>query len=132
MINSYTFLIIEDNSIDQIVTTQLLKKVLNVQEVNLAKNGSEGIQWLKDYNNEADKNLIILVDIKMAEMDGIEFLVEFEKLNHAIKSKSLIFMLSSTLDPQEIQEAENSIYVKKVLSKPLPAKQLETLILATL
>ena len=132
MINSYTFLIIEDNSIDQIVTTQLLKKVLNIQEVNLAKNGSEGIQWLKDYNNEADKNLIILVDIKMAEMDGIEFLVEFEKLNHAIKSKSLIFMLSSTLDPQEIQEAENSIYVKKVLSKPLPAKQLETLILATL
>ncbi len=130
MINSYTFLIIEDNSIDQIVTTQLLKKVLNVQEVNLAKNGSEGLQWLKNHSNEANKNLIILVDIKMAEMDGIEFLLEFEKLSDAIKSKSLIFMLSSTLDPQEIQEAENNIYVKKVLSKPLPAKQLEALILA--
>jgi CheY-like chemotaxis protein len=130
MINSYTFLIIEDNSIDQIVTTQLLKKVLNVQEVNLAKNGSEGLQWLKNHSNEANKNLIILVDIKMAEMDGIEFLLEFEKLSDAIKSNSIIFMLSSTLDPQEIQEAENNIYVKKVLSKPLPAKQLEALILA--
>ena len=128
MLNDYTFLLIEDNTIDQIVTTQLLKKMLGVQQVNLAKNGYEAISWLHNFN-EYNKNLIILVDIKMAEMDGIEFLSEFEKLRDAIKSKSQIFMLSSTLDPQEIQEAQNNFYVKKVLSKPLPAKQLEALIL---
>ena len=129
MINKYTILIIEDNSIDQIVTTQLLKKLLEVREVNLAKNGFEGIQWLKNHTKQEHKNIIILVDIKMAEMDGIEFLSEFEKLSDTIKSKTQILMLSSTLDPQEIQEAEDNIYVKKVLSKPLPAKQLEALIL---
>ena len=130
MLNGYSFLLIEDNTIDQIVTTQLLKKLLGVQQVNLAKNGYEGLSWLNDFT-EKDKNLIILVDIKMAEMDGIEFLSEFEKLSDTIKSQSQIFMLSSTLDPQEIQEAENNFYVKKVLSKPLPAKQLEALILET-
>ncbi len=128
MLNDYTFLLIEDNTIDQIVTTQLLKKMLGVQQVNLAKNGYEGISWLQNFN-KCNENLIILVDIKMAEMDGIEFLLEFEKLNDIIKSKSQIFMLSSTLDAQEIQDAENNFYVKKVLSKPLPAKQLEALIL---
>lgn len=128
MLNDYTFLLIEDNTIDQIVTTQLLKKMLGVQQVNLAKNGYEAISWLHNFN-EYNKNLIILVDIKMAEMDGIEFLSEFEKLSNTIKSKSQIFMLSSTLDAQEIQEAQNNFYVKKVLSKPLPAKQLEALIL---
>lgn len=128
MLNDYTFLLIEDNTIDQIVTTQLLKKLLGVQQINLAKNGYEAISWLNNFN-ETNKNLIILVDIKMAEMDGIEFLSEFEKLHEAVKSKSQIFMLSSTLDQQEIQEAQNNIYVKKVLSKPLPAKQLEALIL---
>lgn len=128
MLNDYTFLLIEDNTIDQIVTTQLLKKMLGVQQVNLAKNGYEAISWLHNFN-EYNKNLIILVDIKMAEMDGIEFLSEFEKLSNTIKSKSQIFMLSSTLDAQEIQDAENNFYVKKVLSKPLPAKQLEALIL---
>ena len=130
MLNGYSFLLIEDNTIDQIVTTQLLKKLLGVQQVNLAKNGYEGLSWLNDFT-EKDKNLIILVDIKMAEMDGIEFLSEFEKLSDTIKSQSQIFMLSSTLDPQEIQEAENNFYVKKVLSKPLPAKQLSALILET-
>lgn len=131
MINNYTFLIIEDNTIDQIVTSQLLKKMLGVSLVNIAKNGTEGIAWLKNYTVEADKDLVILVDIKMAEMDGIEFLLEFENLNEHLKSKSQIFMLSSTLDPQEIQEAESNRYVKKVLSKPLPAKQLEALLLQT-
>ena len=128
MLNDYTFLLIEDNTIDQIVTTQLLKKMLGVQQVNLAKNGYEAISWLHNFN-KCNENLIILVDIKMAEMDGIEFLSEFEKLSNTIKSKSQIFMLSSTLDAQEIQEAQNNFYVKKVLSKPLPAKQLEALIL---
>ena len=87
MLNDYTFLLIEDNTIDQIVTTQLLKKMLGVQQVNLAKNGYEAISWLHNFN-EYNKNLIILVDIKMAEMDGIEFLSEFEKLSNTIKSKS--------------------------------------------
>ena len=42
------FLLIEDNLIDQIVTQQLLKKVFHVEEIIIANNGKEGIEWLQD------------------------------------------------------------------------------------
>ena len=40
---NYSFLVIEDNVIDQVITSKLLKKVSGVQEVSIANNGKEGI-----------------------------------------------------------------------------------------
>ena len=66
---NYKILIIDDNIIDQIVTKQLLKKVLGLTEISTANNGKEGIQWLNNHKKNVEE-LIILLDIKMPEMDG--------------------------------------------------------------
>ena len=41
-----TILLIEDNLIDQLVTKQLLKKILDINQVAIANNGLEGLQWI--------------------------------------------------------------------------------------
>ena len=66
------FLLIEDNLIDQIVTQQLLKKVFHVEEIIIANNGKEGIEWLQD--NKTNRPFIILLDIQMPGMLGTQFL----------------------------------------------------------
>lgn len=119
----FKFLLIEDNLIDQLVTSQLLKKKLGLTEVIITNNGIEGMQWL--YANEItfDDPLIILLDIRMPEMDGFEFLTEFEKLPENFKAKTQIFMLSSTLDSEDIQRAKKNKYVKSLLGKPFPVNE---------
>jgi CheY-like chemotaxis protein len=120
---NYKILIIDDNIIDQIVTKQLLRKTLGITEISTANNGKEGIQWLRNNKSNSDESLIILLDIKMPEMDGFEFLLVFEMFSEELKKETQIFMLSSTLDPNDITRAKNNKYVKTLLSKPLPIKE---------
>ena len=123
MKQNYKILIIDDNIIDQIVTKQLLKKTLGITDISTANNGKEGIQWIRDHKSNTEESLIILLDIKMPEMDGFEFLLEYETLPEELKKETQIFMLSSTLNPNDIARAKNNQYVKNLLSKPLPVKE---------
>lgn len=123
----YKLLLIEDNLIDQLVTSQLLKKNLGLTDINIANNGREGMLWLK--NSDINFNeLIILLDIRMPEMDGFEFLSEYEKLPESLKHKTRIFMLSSTLDSEDIKRAEDNDYVQSLLSKPLPVNEFKRIL----
>lgn len=115
------FLLIEDNLIDQIVTQQLLKKVFHVEEIIIANNGKEGIEWLQD--NKTNRPVIILLDIQMPIMNGYEFLEEFHKLSEEIKDEVQIYVLSSTLDSAEITYIKKNQYVIDLFSKPFPVEE---------
>src|SRR6478752_5974802 len=104
------FLLIEDNPIDQIIARQLFKKVLDINDINIANNGLEGINWIT--NTVLEKPLIVLLDINMPVMNGFEFLEAFKKLPEEIKANVDIYMLSSTLDPNEIQQIKKHELVK--------------------
>jgi CheY-like chemotaxis protein len=112
------FLLIEDNLIDQLVIKQLLKKVLEATEVNIVNNGREAIQWLND-NQDLKQSLIILMDIQMPIMNGFEFLDVYDKFSEEFKKTTQIYVLSSTLDQDEIKRIEENNYVVGFLNKPL-------------
>lgn len=128
MKQNYKILIIDDNVIDQIVTRQLLKKHLNLSEIHVVSSGQQGLDWLRNFKNEVHKPLVILLDIKMPQMDGFEFLEEYKKLDKELTSQIIIFMLSSTLDPLDKKRAKTNIYVKKLLCKPLAIDELCSLL----
>ncbi|MES2862553.1 MAG: response regulator [Bacteroidota bacterium] len=116
-------LLIEDNLIDQLITTKLLKKTLANFHFNVVSDGKQGIEWLYKFNYITNDQLIILLDIKMPQMDGFEFLKHYDTLPDDLKKKTQIFMLSSTLDPDDLKRADENCYVKKLFSKPLSVSQ---------
>lgn len=122
-----SILLIEDNVIDQLVTTKLLRKTLGDMDISVVSNGREGIDWLHEHENNLNP-LIILLDIKMPVMDGFEFLSRYDSLSEDIKNGTEIFMLSSTLDSTDIKRANENNYVKKLFSKPLPVQQFKEMI----
>jgi CheY-like chemotaxis protein len=113
------FLLIEDNLIDQLVIKQLLKKVLCIDEVHITNNGKEGIEWLQA-NGKLYPSLIIILDVQMPVMNGFEFLKAYAKLDSELKKSNQIYVLSSTLDCDEIKEISESMYVTDFLGKPFP------------
>lgn len=119
-----TILLIEDNLIDQLVTKQLLKKILDINQIFVANNGLEGLQWIIK-NKKVKQKLIILLDIQMPIMNGFEFLDIFQTLNTEIQKETQIYVVSSTLDSDEIEQIRKNEFVQDFLNKPIPVEELK-------
>lgn len=117
-----TFLLVEDNLIDQIVIKQLLKKNFDIIEINITNNGMEAIQWLNN-NQNLNQSVVILTDIQMPIMNGFEFLNAYEGLSEQFKKTIQIYVLSSTLDLDEIKRIKENNYVDGFLNKPLQIEE---------
>ncbi|MES2409946.1 MAG: response regulator [Bacteroidota bacterium] len=123
MESNYTFLVIEDNVIDQIITRQILKRTFIASEIYVVDDGKEGIRWLKNYKSKLNHSLIILSDIDMPVMNGFQFISKYNKLSDGLKKETQLFMLSSTLCISEINKCRSNPFVEDVLSKPLPIER---------
>lgn len=130
MKNDYVFLLVDDNAIDQLITSRLIKKVASEKEVeiNIAANGKEALNWISSNRCAPNKSLIILLDINMPVMNGFQFLSEYEELSEDLKKETQIFMLSSTLNVDDIEKIRKNSRVKSLLGKPLSVKKLEQFI----
>ncbi len=120
------FLIIDDSYIDRLVSGMLIKRAFQNAEVVEAAGGNQALEWLKEM--KITGQLVIVLDIMMPHMNGFEFLEHFEKLRDEVKKNTIIVMLSSTLDLDDMNKAKEHVSVKKLLSKPLLANELKQLI----
>jgi hypothetical protein len=57
--------------------------------------------------------------------DGWDFLEEYEKLPPELTGRSLLYMLSLSINPPDIQKAARYRSVKAYLTKPLTLQALE-------
>ena len=121
-------LIIDDSQIDLPVSALLLKNKFQNAEIHMASSAASGLEWLLKHQHQLGQGLVLLLDVRMPDMDGFEFLNAYELLPEEIKSNTRIIMLSSTLDPFDIQKAHNNKYVKTVLNKPLPVSDLANIL----
>ena len=70
-------LIVDDNELQRLISTEILRS-MGVDLIFEANNGLEALQLLRDENL---KPAVILVDLHMPRMDGIEFIQATAKLN---------------------------------------------------
>jgi CheY-like chemotaxis protein len=122
------FLVIDDSYIDRLVSSMLIKRTYNVQEVHEVTGAKPALEWLMQHPPKQDEHLIILLDIMMPQLNGFDFLDQFDTLHIDIRDRVSIIMLSSTLDHDDIKRAKGHPNVKKLLSKPLSANELKEFI----
>lgn len=118
-----TCLLIDDNYIDNFVTSRLLENSKFADNVIIRQSSAEAIESLRDGIVTPD---VIFLDLRMPVMDGFEFLQEYDKLDIA-KDGIKIFMLSSSLDPTDLRRSLDNKYITQFLHKPLTKKILEDL-----
>ena len=116
MTGSYkTCLLIDDNYIDNFVTSRLLESAKFADTVVVHQSSAEAIEALRNGTVAPD---VIFLDLRMPVMDGFEFLQEYDKLD-IVKDGVKIFMLSSSLDPTDLSRSVDNKYITQFLHKPL-------------
>ncbi len=80
-------LLVEDDRIDVMTVKRSLKDINITNKLDVVNNGEEAIEFLRDKNNE--QPCIILLDLNMPRMNGIEFLTQLRQ----IKFDNILFYM---------------------------------------
>ena len=129
MKNPFHLCIVDDDDIYRFTIIQSAKFLKIEHKTSVFPNGEEAINYITENQNnvEALPNLILL-DIDMPIMDGFQFLKAYQALEDKISKKIAIYMVSSSVDPEDIEKAKSYTSVIDYLSKPLKSEQLKTII----
>jgi CheY-like chemotaxis protein len=114
-------LLIDDDSINNYVSENVIKKMDVANHIEKKLNGQEGLEFIKKSNPD-----LILVDINMPVMDGLEFLDLFDKIN---KEQRMVVYLMHTapLTPSQ-KEKISKIHLNGNIEKPLNKEKLTKVI----
>lgn len=95
-----TILLVEDDSVDAMTVRRALKEVNVTNPVAIAGNGEEALAYLR--NNANEKPCIILLDLNMPKMNGIEFL-EIAKRDAGLKAIPVVVLTTSRGEQEKIE-----------------------------
>ena len=101
MRSSKPILLVEDDDVDQMVIERAFKDLKIANQLVKMANGEETLEFLKTESNK--KPCIILLDLNMPRMNGIEFL-KILKADKALKKIPVVVMTTSGAE-QDIVES---------------------------
>ncbi len=122
-----TILCIDDDPIALMLCKMVITKTMFSSEIITAKNGLEGLNYFKslEMDNETKQPQLILLDLNMPIMGGWEFLDSFSTPEYANYNTTKIIILSSTIDPEDLEKSKNYTMVLDFLPKPISKEMLE-------
>lgn len=121
--------IIDDDEIFVYGTRRIMEEVRFCDDIVVFNNGKEAIDGMQNYLTEG-KSLpdVIFLDINMPIMNGWDFLEEFTKIPNLNKGEVLLYVVSSSVDPSDLEKAKEFELVNNYILKPILPKQLHEIL----
>jgi two-component SAPR family response regulator len=119
-----TIMLIDDNRIDNILNKKVLEKEQIASQILVFNHASQAMLHLKNIEpgstDEKRIPAIIFIDVVMPEMNGFEFIREFNTLPAELKNQiKIVFISSSHLTNEQKTELSQYDISISVVAKPL-------------
>ena len=120
--------IIDDDPIFIYGTKRIMKEVQFCDEILVFNNGQEALDAFIELT-DSGKELpsIIFLDLDMPIMTGWEFLDRFTKIENHNKGQVVVYIISSSVDPRDLEKVGNYEIIHNYILKPFSTQDLESI-----
>ncbi|WP_411029099.1 response regulator [Spongiimicrobium sp. 3-5] len=121
--------IIDDDPIFVYGTKRMMKQIDFCEDIMVYVNGQEALDGLTNLKKKGG-NLpsVIFLDLNMPIMNGWEFLDDFLQILDNGQDKVTIYIISSSVDPLELDQVKNYSIVRNYILKPLTPQDLKNVL----
>ncbi|HET7062339.1 MAG TPA: response regulator [Nitrosospira sp.] len=117
-ITNKPILLVEDDQVDTMTVKRALKEIHVTNPLVHVENGEEAVNYLRD--SQRDKPCIMLLDLNMPIMNGIEFL---QVVKHDDQLKRIPVVVLTTSEEQQDKVSSFNLGVAGYMAKPVDYRQ---------
>ncbi|AZQ58632.1 response regulator [Maribacter sp. MJ134] len=124
-----TIILIDDDHIIRYGFNRLMREFFASQKILTFQHGGEGLDYLTGLNfANFNTKILILLDLNMPLIDGWSFLENFKEKLALIKDNITIYILSSTIDKNDLKKIKQNRLISGHICKPLLLDELRELL----
>jgi CheY-like chemotaxis protein len=121
-------ILIDDSEIDNAVNKKLLKLARISDDIEVYTSPRKSLENVKELGITWTSPRLILLDLSMPDIDGMQWLEIFRELPDQVQNKCLIYVLSASIDRKQLYLVDADPSVIALLEKPLDVYLLQQLI----
>ncbi len=116
-------LLVDDDEHTNFLNQAIIRHAKFAEEVVAQMTASEALEYIRNQESDGDLPDLIFLDINMPLMDGWEFMQEYSELL-LNGSAPKVIMLTSSINPKDLQRAQEVSGIAGFRSKPLSSEVL--------
>ncbi|WP_324671162.1 response regulator [Hymenobacter sp. GOD-10R] len=121
-------LLVDDDQTTNFLNQLLLKKLGVAEQVLVAQDGQAALDILNQQGDSPVCPVLILLDVNMPGMNGIQFLEAYQQMSLAQHQAIVIIMLTTSLHPRDVERVQRLSIVTDFISKPLTAEKMQAIL----
>lgn len=119
-------LLIDDDDAANFLHRTFVEEAEVAEKIVTKEDGKQAIEFLSEaVDGKYPKPDLIFLDINMPIMDGWQFLKKYKELPSEAKGRIVLFMLTTSLNPEDRKRADTETEVNGFKTKPLDNQMLE-------
>lgn len=118
-------ILVDDNDDDNFFHSRVIKKNECAKEILSFTNAQQALDYLLSISKPEEFPTVIFLDINMPGMNGWEFMDEYNANHLGDKMDTIIYILSTSDNPDDIEKAKSYDHVAGFRTKPMDFGMLE-------